>query len=100
MKDNIKHFESLSTQQILGQRPGKWDDSGLLDVLQHFNEQRDFKRAAAIMTLILRSPEHSKMVAYDELYFDLMEAERRAKNYPAALRPLGLRRPGLRGTTC
>lgn len=85
MKHNIKHFESLSTQQILGQRPGKWDDSGLLDVLQHFNEQRDFKRAAAIMTLILRSSEHSEMVAYDELYFDLMEAERRAENYPAAL---------------
>lgn len=86
MKDNIKQFESLSAQQILSQRPGKWDDSGLLDVLQHFNEQHDFKRAAGIMTLILRSPEHSEMVAYDELYFDLMEAERRAKNYPVALR--------------
>lgn len=86
MKDTIEHFKSLSVQQIVSQRPGQWDDSGLLDVLHHFNEQRDFKRAAAIITLILRSPEHSEMVAYDELYFDLMEEERRAKNYPVALR--------------
>lgn len=86
MKDDIKHFESLSAQQILSQRPGQWDDSGLLDILHHFTKQRDFKREVAIMTLILRSPEHSEMVAYEELHFDLMEAERRAKNYPAALR--------------
>ncbi|MFC1975490.1 DUF1186 domain-containing protein [Chloroflexota bacterium] len=85
MKEIIEHFKSLSDQEISAQRPGKWADSGLLDVLRYFDEQKDYERAATITELILRSPENSEMVAYSELYFEIIQAERGTENYSAAL---------------
>jgi hypothetical protein len=85
MKDTLKHFKSLSVQQILIGRPGEWGDFELLDVLKHFMDRKEFRQAAAILTLILRSPEHGEMVAYGDLYLDLAEQERADRNYAAAL---------------
>jgi len=86
MEKLVKHFKSLSHQKILAQRSGQWGDYELLDVLQHFSNERDHKRSNAVIELILRSPEHGELVAYDELYFDLMENERWTGNIPPALR--------------
>ncbi len=87
MKNEIvEHFQSLSYQEILAERPGKWGDYELLDALHHFDKEGDRRRSAAVMELILHSPGHSEMVDYGELYLKLMEFERWSKNYPAALR--------------
>jgi tetratricopeptide (TPR) repeat protein len=39
-----------------------------------------------VVELILRSPEHSEMVAYEQLYEDLIAYYREGRNFPAALR--------------
>lgn len=71
MREIIKHFERLSREEILATRPGAWGDYELLDVLQHF-QQEDRDQAMAIAELMLRSPECSEIVAYHELYMDLV----------------------------
>jgi tetratricopeptide (TPR) repeat protein len=85
-KIEVKEFASLSPQQILAQRPGTWGDYELLDVLAYFDDKNDRERAAALMELILRSPEHNEMVAYDDLYFELTQYTRWLPDYPAAVR--------------
>jgi tetratricopeptide (TPR) repeat protein len=85
-KEIVKYFQSLSYEEILAQRPGKWGDYELLEPLQYFDEEDIPNMSAAVSELILRSPEHGEMVDYGELYWGLMEYERRSKNYPAALR--------------
>ena len=83
----VDFFKPLPYQRIAAERPGNWGDFELLDVLSYFNDQKDRKRAAAILTLILHSPEHSgDMLAYGELYFDLIQQKRLDDDYAAALR--------------
>lgn len=82
-----KQFEKLSREDILAIRPGQWSDFELLSVIQLFDEQKDWQRSAAVTELILRSPEHSETVVYEELYFEVMEYYRHtARNFPTALR--------------
>jgi tetratricopeptide (TPR) repeat protein len=85
MREAIKHFDGLGREDILATRAGLWGDYGLLDVLQHFDEQKDWGRAMAIAELILRSPEHSDAVDYAELCLHLANYYRRQDN-EAALR--------------
>lgn len=87
MKQNdlIKHFKSLTPTQILAEKAGRWGDYELLDVLQYFAEKGERERETAVTELILRSPENSEMVAYDELYFDLAQFHRSKKDFPTAL---------------
>jgi len=77
---------SLTRDQILALRPGAWGDDELLGVRKEFDKQNDRDRALAVVELILRSPEHSEMVAYDVLYEDLIYYYRDIRNFPAALR--------------
>lgn len=70
MRKIVKEFDKLSAQEINAMQPGKWGDYELLDVLHHFSEMRDEDRAEATRCLILRSPEHTEMVSYDELFWD------------------------------
>ena len=85
MREIVKHFEGLGREEILATRPGLWGDYELLDVLQHFHEQKDWGQAMATAELILRSPEHSDAVDYAELCLDLANYYRRQDN-EAALR--------------
>jgi tetratricopeptide (TPR) repeat protein len=82
----VKEFRTLSAEQILALRPGTWGDYELLDVLGYFHDEDDEKRAAAVTELILRSPEHSEMVDYDNLYYELVQYTRWLQDYPAAVR--------------
>lgn len=86
LSETAKYFQSLSYEEILAERPGNWGDYELLDVLQYFDEDQKPELRALVSELILRSPEHSEMVDYGELYWEQMEHERWSKNYPAALR--------------
>ena len=81
-----RYFASLTREQILALHPGAWGDNELLEVRNEFDIQKDPDRALAVVELILRSPEHSEMVAYHLLYDDLVYYYRNARNYPAALR--------------
>ncbi len=82
----IKHFKSLTPAEILAEKTGKWSDYELLDVMHYFGEERQRDREAAVTELILRSPENSEMIAYDELYFELANHYRWRKNFPSATR--------------
>lgn len=86
MQSLHKHLASLNREQILPLRPGAWSDDELLDVRNEFDKQSDRDRALAVVELILRSPEHSEMVAYDVLYEDLIYYYRDIRDFPAALR--------------
>ncbi len=86
MQSIYKHLTSLTRDQILALRPGVWGDDELSDVRSEFDKQNDRDRALAVVELILRSPEHSEIVAYDLLYEDLIYYYRDIRNFPAALR--------------
>lgn len=86
LSETAKYFQSLSYEKILAEPPGKWGDYELLDVLHYFEEEKKPELRAVVSDLILRSPEHSEMVDYGELYWEQMEHERWSKNYPIALR--------------
>jgi tetratricopeptide (TPR) repeat protein len=63
------YFEGLSANDIRKERPGKWGDYDLLDVLGNFSEVEDRERATAVLELIFASPDHNdQMVDYDGLY--------------------------------
>jgi len=85
-KIDVKHFRSLSPQQILAQPPGRWGDYSLLDVMYYFDEKGDRRREAAVRELILRSPENDEMVDYWDLYFYQVNYARSVGDYAAALR--------------
>lgn len=86
MQSIHKHLASLTRDQIMALRPGAWGDDELLDVRKELDKQNDRDRALAVVELILCSPEHSEMVAYDLLYEDLIYYYRDIRNFPAALR--------------
>ncbi len=86
MQPLFKHFASLTREQILALRPGAWGDYELLEARDEFDQQNDDDRALAVVELILRSPEHSEMVAYEELYDDLVFYYQWGRHFPAALR--------------
>lgn len=85
MLNTSKHFETLSAQAIRNERPGDWGDFELLDVVQHFQNEKDEDHEIATLELLLRSPEISESVAYQELYFDLAESLRRRKEFSGAI---------------
>lgn len=81
-----KTFTPLTREHILALRPGTWGDYELLEVRDAFDKQKDPDRALAVVELILRSPEHSEMVAYEQLYEDLIAYYCERRYFPAALR--------------
>jgi len=81
-----RYLASLTREQILALHPGAWGDDELSDVRSEFDKQNDRDRALAVVELILRSSEHSEIVAYDLLYEDLICFYRDIRNFPAALR--------------
>lgn len=85
MQSIHKHLASLNREQILALRPGAWGDYELSKVRSEFDKQGERDRALAVVELILRSPEHSEMVAYDVLYEDLIFYYCGNRNFPAAL---------------
>ena len=85
MQSIHKHLASLTRDQILALRPGAWGDDELLDVRNELDKQNDRDHALAVVELILRSPEHSEMVAYDLLYEDLIYYYRDLCNFQAEI---------------
>jgi tetratricopeptide (TPR) repeat protein len=83
--ENIDYFAGLTAEQINNERLGKWGDYELLSVWQHFVKERDRERETAVLELILHSPEHSEMVDYGELYYDLAQNYHLEKEYTKAL---------------
>lgn len=79
-------LRTLSPKQIAAQRPGTWSDYDLLDTFDYFGEKNDQERMAAVLELILHSPEHSETLDYGGLYFELVQNMRWSEDYPAALR--------------
>lgn len=82
-REIIRDFEKLNRKQILATRSGLWGDYELLDVIVHFQQERDRDRAMAVAELMLRSPEHGEMVDYQGIYFDVVEYYRRQDNATA-----------------
>ncbi|MEZ4677097.1 MAG: hypothetical protein R2932_23040 [Caldilineaceae bacterium] len=81
MSEIVAHFVKRSAAEIRKEPPGHWGDFELLDVFQHFEEERDDERRGAILELMLRSPEISQTVDYQQLYFELYELLRRHGNF-------------------
>jgi tetratricopeptide (TPR) repeat protein len=81
----VETFQALNRKQILALPVGKYGDYELLSVCEHFYEIDDRDREMAVYELILRSPEVSEMVAYDELYFDLVNYYRWKKKFNKAI---------------
>jgi tetratricopeptide (TPR) repeat protein len=84
-RETEKYFAGLTAEQIANESPGKWGDFELLDVWQYFMKEGDRERETAVLKLILHSPEHSEMVDYSELYYDLAENYRLEKEYTTAI---------------
>ena len=80
-QETEKYFAGLTAEQIANERPGKWGDYELLDVWHYFMEEVDRERETAVLELILHSPEHSEMVEYRELYYDLAQNHRLDREY-------------------
>ncbi len=78
-------FAGLTADQIAKEGPGKWGDFEMLDVWQYFMAERDRERETAVLELIMHSPEHSDMVDYGELYYDLAQNHRLDKQYVQAM---------------
>ena len=58
-----------------------YGDYELLSVCEYFDNVNDRGREMAVYELILRSPEVSEMVAYEQLYFDVVNYYRWEKQY-------------------
>lgn len=86
----IKKLTTISPAQILALRPGAHDDYSLVEALAHFDTERgalNRRRWAALSELILRSPLHHPDLAYEEIYFALIDYYRvEARDFAAALR--------------
>jgi len=85
MKNLLKSFDPLTREEILALRPGLYADHDLLDVAEHFQKNKDHDREMAVFELILRSPEVTEVVSYQELYFETFEYYRWHEDYLTAL---------------
>lgn len=84
-KDEIRYFADLMAEQIANERPGQWGDYELLDVWQHFIDEGDREQETAVLELILRSPDHSELIDYGELYYEVAQNHRLAKVHSKAI---------------
>ncbi|HLF89627.1 MAG TPA: hypothetical protein VI451_11810, partial [Anaerolineales bacterium] len=85
MKNLLKQFDPLTREEILTLRPGLYADHDLLSVAEHFRKNKDRDREVAVFELILRSPEVTEIVSYQELYFETFQYYAWHKNYLTAL---------------
>lgn len=85
MAQLIPIFTALNSEQIRSTRLHQYDDYGLLDVYGHFFTEND-ERAAAVLELILRSLDHTELVAYDDLYEAITEYAFAAGDWQGLLR--------------
>ena len=82
-----KHLKTLNRAEILKLPPERIGDFELLNLAEYFREEeQDEDREMAVIELILRSPLNDEMVAYEELYLDLVNYYHRQKDFPALLR--------------
>ncbi|MCB0111225.1 MAG: tetratricopeptide repeat protein, partial [Caldilineaceae bacterium] len=82
----VKRLSTLAAAAIRTGRPGLWDDDTLLDVAHHFEEAGDDARRLATLELLLRSPELSEMLDYQDIYAMLYESLRHRGDFAASLR--------------
>ena len=75
LKNKPPEIASMSRKKILALPAGRWSDNDLLDI-----ETTDDDREAALIELVLRSPELNELIDYSELYFDLVNYYQRRKD--------------------
>lgn len=87
MDKNLDKLKALDRAEIINISPEPLGDYELLDLAAYFREQaKDEDREMAVFELILRSPlNDDEMVAYGELYLDLINYYHRKDNLPAML---------------
>lgn len=87
MDKNLESLKTLDRAEILNNSLNTLGDFELLDLAAYFrDEKQDEDREMAVIELILRSPlNDDEMVAYGDLYLDLINYYQRKKNIPAML---------------
>lgn len=86
MEKDIEHFRKLSRGKILKLQPEAWGNYELLEVAEYFSDKGEQDKEAAVIELILCSPENNETVDYAELYTHLVEYYCRKKDYSPALK--------------
>lgn len=86
MNKDLERLKALDRAEILNISPTTLGDYELLDLAAYFREEaQDEDREMAVIELILRSPLNDEMVAYGDLYLDLINYYQRKENFPAIL---------------
>ncbi len=87
MDKNLEKLKTMDRAEILNDPAETMGDYELLDLAAYFREdKKDEDREMAVIELILRSPLNDEMVAYSDLYLDLINYYQRNDNFPAMLR--------------
>jgi tetratricopeptide (TPR) repeat protein len=87
MDKNLERLKALDRAEILNISSNTLGDYELLDLAAYFQDDaQDEDRGMAVFELILRSPlNDDEMVAYGEIYLDLINYYQRQKNFPSML---------------
>ncbi len=86
MNKNLETLKALDRTELLNIPLNTFGDFELLDLAAYFHEGQDEDREMAVFELILRSPlNDDELVAYEDLYPDLINYYQRKKNFPAML---------------
>lgn len=87
MDKDLDRLKNLDRKEILNTTSFTLGDYELLDLAAYLHEEtQDEDREMAVIELVLRSPLDDEMVAYDELYLDLINYYQRKRNFPAMIK--------------